>query len=237
MAEGGEMRGFVFSIVFIIVFATLLSTIPVGLQGLGETPDGIVPISPSLLTGFNDYENFTRADCTPTAGVYIYNYDLNDRAWVFAETFGSMTLFAKVLFAGFLWLGQVDDCKFISSDGQDRGDGLTFTEIAADADDGEIRYEMQFTTTGDDAGSLVIYWNTTTYSDPEDAWDNDILYLLHGVGFHASATTNIGSLIVSLLMLQLPGVPVLVNLFLAVPIWACIVYVLWYIIKEMIPFV
>ena len=232
MAEGGEMRGFVFSIVFIIVFATLLSTIPAGLQGPGETPSGIIPVSPSLLTGFNNYENWTKAACS--AG--IKEYDLGGRSWVFAELADTIVIFAKVLIAGFLWLGQVDTCKFVSSDGVNRGDELTFTEIETDAEDGSERYEMQFTDSGDKAGSFVVYWNTTTYADPLDAWDNNLLHVLHGVGFDASATANIGSLIVGLLTLQLPGVPVLVNMFLAVPIWACIIYVLWYIIKEMIPF-
>ena len=77
----------------------------------------------------------------------------------------------------------------------------------------------------------------TEYEDPEDAWDNDVLILLHGLGIEDTATANIGALIISLLLLQLPEVPTLINIFIAVPIWACIVYVIWYIIKEMIPFV
>ena len=232
MAEGGEMRGFVFSLVFIIIFATLLSTIPAGFQGQEETPEGMVPISPSLLTGFNDYENWTKAECS----IGIYEYDLGGRSWVFGEAADTIIIFAKVLIAGFLWLGQIDQVKFISSEGVNRGDELTFTEIETDAPDGSERYEMQFTGSGDVAGAFVVYWNTTTYSDPLDAWDNNLLYVLHGVGFDSSATTNIGALIVGLLTLQLPDVPVLVNAFLAVPIWACIVFVFWFIIKEMIPF-
>jgi len=226
------MRGFVFSLVFIIIFATLLSTIPAGLHGPEETPDGIVPISPNLLTGFNDFENWTKA----ALSVGLYEYDLGGRSWVFGEAADTIIIFAKVLIGGFLWLGHIDTCKFISSDGVNRGDELTFTEIETDAEDGSERYEMLFTESGDKAGAFVVYWNTTTYSDPVDAWDNNILYVLHGVGFDASATTNIGALIVGLLTLQLPDVPILVNMFLAVPIWACIIFVFWFIIKEMIPF-
>ena len=87
------------------------------------------------------------------------------------------------------------------------------------------------------AGALVLYWNTTTYATSSDAWDNDDLYMLHGVGIESTATNDIGALIISLLLLRLPEVPPLVNVLLAVPIWACIIYVLWFIIKEMIPFV
>ena len=45
MSSGSEQRGFVFSVVFIIVFSALLSSIPAGLQGSGEDPDTV-----SLLT-------------------------------------------------------------------------------------------------------------------------------------------------------------------------------------------
>ena len=82
----------------------------------------------------------------------------------------------------------------------------------------------------------MCYYNTTTYATASLAWDADALYFLHGVGIESTATNDIGALIISLLLLQLPEVPPLIAVFLAVPIWACIVYVLWFIIKEMIPF-
>ena len=106
-----------------------------------------------------------------------------------------------------------------------------------DDTDGSHRYDLKFIDSGDSAGKLVIYWNVTAYPDINDAWDNNALHILHGMGIEDTATANIGALIVSLLLLQLPDVPVLINLILVTPIWACIVYVLWFIIKEMIPFV
>ena len=237
MAEGGEMRGFVFSIVFIIVFSTLLSSIPVGLQGIGASPDTVVPIDPNLVTGFSDTENYTPAVLPTPPPIETYSYSLGSRDWVAGIDLTSLYIFAKVLVWGFLWLGQTDNCKFIAPSGTDRGNALALSEIEADDEEGAVRYSMQFIESGDSAGSLVIYWNITEYPVFQDAWDAEEVYLLHGVGIDTSATTNIGALIVSLLFLQLPGVPVLINMFLAVPIWACIVFVLWFIIKEMIPFV
>lgn len=231
MAEGGEMRGFVFSLVFIIVFATLFSSIPAGLQGSGSSPDTVVPIDPNLVSGFADSENYTGAAFTGGT----YEYTLNLRDWVAVTDDSALSLAAKILSFGF-WLGHLDACTFTSDSGTDRGPVLSFTEITADATDGAVRYSLQFTVTGDDAGAFVTYWNTTTYDNAQDAWDNDELYLLHGIGLASTATNNIGALLVGLLTLSLPDVPVLVNMFLAVPIWACIVYVLWYVIKEMIPF-
>lgn len=238
MASGGEMRGFVFSIVFIIVFSTLLTTIPEGLQGVGASPDMVTPIDPSLVTGFSAFENYTTSTFTPY--VYpqteIYEYTLGAYDWrCSTDNATYFILRQKVLIFGFLWLGHTIDGSFVTADGLDRGPQLSYTEITSDADDGGVRYSLELTS-GDSGGSFVVFWNTTEHSTPFNAWGNDSLYLLHGIGFSSSATADIGSLLVSLLFLQIPEVPVLVNMFLVVPIWACIIYVLWFVIKEMIPF-
>ncbi len=239
MSSGGsEQRGFVFSVVFIIIFGTLLSSIPAGLQGSGEDPDTVIPIDPSILTGFAETEDYYPDNFTWGGALYYYDYDaLGGRDWrCQTDDTSFLTLGAKVYWI-FLWFGTLDFCKFEAPSGQDRGTQLDFAEIDADAEDGTVSYSLVLTDSGNTAGSLVIYWNTTEYSSVDDAWDNDEAYLLHGVGFENTATTNIGILLVSLLFLQLPEVPTLINIFLAVPIWACIIYVLWFVIKEMIPFV
>ena len=231
------MRGFVFAVVFIIVFSALIAAIPIGLQGVGDTVTPVIPVDPSILTDFTDYENYTASAFTELpAGYFFYEYNLADRDWIVATNEIAFELSAKVYF-WFLWLGQIDQVKFTSPNSGDRGTQISFDEIDSDADDGSVRYSMQFTTSGKAAGALVLYWNTTTYDNSTLAWDNDELYMLHGVGIESTATNDIGALIISLLLLRLPEVPPLVNLFLAVPIWACIIYVLWFIIKEMIPFV
>jgi len=233
-----EHRGFVFSVVFIIIFSTLLASVPAGLQGPGDSPDTVIPIDPSILTGFAQTENYSPASYSWGGALYFYDYDnLGGRDWRSQTNDDTwLNLGAKVYWI-FLWFGVLDFCKFESPSGQDRGTQLDFTEIDEDAEGGTVRYSMILTDSGDSAGSLVVYWNTTAYSDPDDAWDNDELYLLHGVGIDSTATTNVAALLVSLLFLQLPEVPTLVNIFLAVPIWACIIYVLWFVVKEMIPFV
>ena len=233
-----EMRGFVFSIVFIIVFSTLLSTIPTGLQGAGESPDTVTPIDPSLVTGFSAFENYTTSSFTTyiPPQTEIYEYTLGNYDWrCSTDNATYFILRQKVLIFGFLWLGHTIDSSFVTQDGTNRGPQLSYTEIETDAEEGGVRYSLELDN-GDSGGSFVIYWNTTAYPTVANAWGNDTLYLLHGIGFSTSATTDIGSLLVSLLFLQIPGVPVIVNMFLAVPVWACIIYVLWFVIKEMIPF-
>ena len=229
-----EQRGFVFGLTFIVIFSVLVATIPTDLQGLGETGDMVTPLDPSIISDFDDSKTYGKANLT-AYGQYVY--DLGNKEWVFSEYTGTFQLGAKVLIGGILWLGHLDSCKFISPTGEDHGSVLQIADIAADADNGTVRYSLQSIGSGNSMGGFVVYWNTTTYSDPADAWTNEILYLLHGVGFDTSATADIGALLVSLLLLQLPDVPLLVNILLVTPIWASIIFILWYVIKEMIPFV
>lgn len=232
-----EQQGFVFAVAFMIIFSAFLSTWPAGLQGLGETAENITPLDPSLLTDFTDFENWTRAACTPPLyGLYEYTLPTGGRDWTFTKVSDYFALGAKIYIFGFLWLGGYDQVKFTSSTGNDRGEILEFEEIAADATDGAVRYSLTYITTGDSAGGFVIYWNETLYSDPEDAWDNNVLYLLHGTGIEATTGENILGLLFSLLFLQLPDVPVLVGIILAVGPWASIIYIIWFIIINMIPF-
>ena len=225
-----EMRGFAFAVTFIIIFAGLVSTIPTDFFGAGATPDTpVIPINPNLLTDFTESEDFLPGNFT--LGSYIYV--LGGREWICGCDGATISVAAKVLFIG-LWLGKVEYVKFTAPDGTDRGTSLTMVEIAADATDGEVLYSLQYDESGNTAGGFVVYWNTTTYATPALAWAGNALYLLHGVGM--TANTDIASLLIGLLFLQLPDCPFLVNLLIATPIWACIVYVLWYIIKEMIPF-
>lgn len=233
-----EQRGFVFGVTFIIVFSVLIATIPVDLQGQGETPDMLTPLDPSIISDFASTADYIKSDFVAVGTALWEEYDLGGKSWVCRlEVTDEFLLGSKVLIGGVLWLGQMDDSKFVSVDGKDRDSSLNFTEIDTDATDGTVRYSLLSLTSGNSAGGFIVYWNTTTYSNSSHAWDNDGLYLLHGLGFAASATSNIGSLLVSLLLLQLPDVPLLVNILIVTPIWASILFVLWFIIKEMIPFV
>ena len=77
-----EMRGFVFSITFILVFSTLLATVPAGLQGIGSSADLLIPIDPKLLTGFDETANWTKSDYTGAIPTYSYSLPVGVRTWV-----------------------------------------------------------------------------------------------------------------------------------------------------------
>lgn len=231
-----EIRGFIFCVVFIVIFGALLSSIPTGLQGEGYDTDDLTPIDPSILSDFTDSENYT-SDAFSLSGItYYYDYEISPRSFR-AQTIDDLRLYIlmKVIVVGFWWTS--DLIEFISDSGTSRGTSLEWVEIDLDDDEGNAQYKLINSVTGENMGTLVAYWNTTTYSDIQDAWDDGELYFVHGVGFTTSATADIGALLVGLLLLQLPEVPPLLGIILATPIWSCIVYVLWFVIKEMIPFV
>ena len=234
-----EQRGFVFAVTFIVIFATLLATIPAGLQGQEETPDMIIPVDPGIITGFADTADYNKSDFSVVGSLLVYEYPvtLAGREWKCEFATLQFSLGAKIKYGGFLWLGTVDSVKFVSSEGIDREDRLSLAEIEEDADDGVIRYSLTYYANGASAGGFVVYWNTTLYTNSTTAWDAGGLFLIHGVGFAETATGDIGALLIQLLFLQLPEVPLLINILLVTPIWACIIFVLWFIIKEMIPFV
>lgn len=231
MAEGGEIRAFMFCVVFITMFGLLLNTIPTDFQGVGDAGDTVIPIDPSLVTGFAASEEYCKSNFTGTS----YEYTLNSRDWVAGGASSYLSLSAKKKVFG-LWLGGLDICTFYAPDGSSNGITLEHTEIDADATDGAVRYTIQFDS-GDAAGFFVVYWNITEYATATLAWAASDLWIIHGIGFDSSATTNIGALLVSLLLLQIPDVPILIGALLATPPWACIIFTLWFVIKETMPFV
>jgi hypothetical protein len=145
-----------FSVVFIIVFSTLLSTIPAGLQGPAEDPDTVTAIDPDILTGFAETENYSRPAFYAWSGAWLaYEYyDFGSWDWLALTDENNFALAAKDYFLGLFWLGHTDPCKFTNPNGTDRGTNLDFTEIEADAIGGTVRYSLLFTVYGGSGGSL-----------------------------------------------------------------------------------
>jgi hypothetical protein len=230
-----EQYGFVFAVIFITVFAGLTAMIPVDLQGQGTTANIQIPVDPKLVSDFTDSATFTRTDFSGVIiSSYVYDGDTHTFPFTFECDYASSTFIvgAHVLWFG-LWLGAYDWVQFVNDNGTIYT-AITFADIDNDASAGSVRYSLIFTGTGQDAGAFVFYYNTTTYTDASDAWDNDELYLIHGYGM--TPNTNIISLLVGILFLQLPDVPVGINLLIATPEWASIIYIIWFLIKESLPF-
>lgn len=216
-----------------LVFAALVATIPIGLQGSGAEPELIYDVDSDLITGFSDSENFARTNFTGLS----YTYELNNKYWLWITDDSSFEMYEKILVAGFLWLGGLSALKFVSSEGTDRGTTLTLAEMDTDDTDGIVSYSILYNDNGAKAGDLVCYWNSTEYDNSTEAWLDDALYMLHGIGFDTTAVADVGSLLLSLLTLQLPDVPLLLNIILVSPIYGTILYMIWWLLKETMPFV
>lgn len=233
-----EQYGFVFAVLYIILFAGLTSMIPVELQGSGSAPTINTPVDPALTSDFADSETFTESDFSGILSLYyVYDGDLDSMGYTFECVFDLVDTFflgSHVLWFG-LWLGAYDWVTWKSPNGTVYGTtGVSFSDIDNDMTEGVVRYDLTFSGSGQDAGGLVFYYNTTLYSDASDAWDNDALTLLHGIGFVPNS--NIVSLLIGLLFLQIPDIPIGIQLLINSPFYASVVYILWYIIKESLPF-
>lgn len=231
-----EQYGFVFAVIFLMLFAGLTAMIPVDLQGQGATANIVIPIDPSLVSDFTDYEDFVKSDFSGVISLW-YGYDGNSDTFPYDfECNYIASLFwvgAKIYWGGFLWLGAYDIVEWHNDNGTIYNT-VTFSDIDNDMTDGSVRYDLIFSGSGNNAGGFIFYYNTTIYTDAADAWDNDELFLVHGFGI--SPNTNIISLLVGILFLQLPDVPVGINLLLATPPWASVAYIIWFLIKESLPF-
>jgi len=228
-----EQYGFVFAVTFLIIFSAILVSMPTDLQGKGATANEITPVDPNLLTDFTSSETFNASDFVPWFTLEIYEYNLDSRNWICGTDGTEFDLNAKIYWFG-LWLGQLDAVRFIAPDGTDRSLSISFDEIEDDAEDGSVFYNLIYDFSGTSAGGLIFFWNSTLYPNASDAWDNNVLFLIHGVGI--TVNTDIVPLLIGLLFLQLPDIPMLVNILLIGPVWASIIYVLWYVITTMIPF-
>jgi hypothetical protein len=228
-----EQRTFVFAVTFIVVFSALIGSIPVDFQGQGSTVETLIPVNPNLLSDFSAKEEYDKTDFSGIVTLfYVYELPVDGTTFECNYYDNAFSLAAHTLFVG-LWLGGMSWVNFISDNGTNHGLSVSFSDLENDAEEGAVRYTLQYEDTGNSAGGFVFYWNTTTYVNPSDAWDSDELYLLHGVGITAS--TDIASLLLALMFLQLPEVPTLVNVLIITPMWAGIIFVLWFIIKSMIP--
>ena len=232
----GEQAGFIFAVTFIVLFAGLTAMVPIDLQGSGLNTEILVPVDPSQISDWTDYEDFNKTDMTLVGNYYFIYYNaLGGFDWRagFTTTTETFDVGAKIYW-GILWLGALDSVQFINDAGTNYDTSLTLSDIENDAIDGSAKYNIIFSSSGNDAGDFIFYWNTTTYATPALAWASSALVLVHGVGF--SPNTNIVSLLVGILFLQLPDVPSGINLLLASFPWASVIYIIWFIVKESLPF-
>lgn len=228
-----ELKGFVFALTFIVLFSAFIGSIPAGLQGTGATPDTLVNVNPDLTSGFAYSTNYSISNFTTG----IYEYELNSRDWIALADGTHYELARKVYLLGTFWLGQIEGYKFVSKEGSDRGTELTYVEMTSDSSDGQSSYNIISTSSGNSGGTLICYWDTGTYDNATEAYTAGELWFVHGIGIVDSIGADILPLMIQLLTLSIPDVPVLLGIMLAIIPYSSILFLIWFIIKETLPFV
>ena len=234
------MYGFVFAVTYILVFSALVVSIPADLQGQGGFATVPTPVDPALVANFTASTSYSESDFSAGAILDYYYYDLGVYTWEAQYTMTGHFQFDKHLLWYGIWLGAVDWCTLTSVyDGAEYTTfELTLTDIEADSQDGTASYDAVLEDSGNTAGRYIFWYNDTTYDNTTEAWDNDGLTIIHGLGFEeTTGGENMMLLLLQVLFLQIPDVPTSLNALIVAPTWACIVYLIWFIIKESMPFV
>jgi hypothetical protein len=115
----------------------------------------------------------------------------------------------------------------------DRGTTLTFLEIYNDSEEGTVRYSAVCPQA---TSGVVFVWNASDYVYPWDAWGNGSLTVIHGIGASAFAPQNALSLVLGMLTFQIADIPILLQVILNAPIYADVAFLVWFLVKEVIPF-
>ena len=137
-----------------------------------ETPE-LADIDPQLIVGF---ENFVTMNSTNfTAGAVDYGF--GGHLWTAVEMPGLITVLYRTIM--FLIIPVYTPVTFTFEGGFDRGTELTWVQIQTDSEDGMTRYTAKCPQV---TSGLVFMWNTTDYEYAWDAWGNDSLVIIHGVG-------------------------------------------------------
>lgn len=222
-----EMKTFAFVVSFLLIYSAFLSTVPPGL--LVDTYENpiIADVNPQLLVGFNESVQYNSTSYT---GNY-YGYELGGYEWASWESVTSYKMGVKAIVWA-IWVSTALN-DFVNEEGENRGTELTFVEMQEDSDNGTVRYDAvnRFVSSG-----VVFYWNTNDYTYAWEAWGNDSLQVIHGIGASAESPQNALSLVLGMLTFSIPGIPFLLQVLLSSPIYASILYLIWFFIKEVIPF-
>jgi len=234
-----ELKPLVLVISFLGLFALLISIIPgqfftesYGGRGV-DVPEYFEAVD---ITSFFETYNFTIDD----KDMFQKEWDLGGHNWIMNADYGDEFIgLGKKNYWWFLWVG-TEKLIFRSSRGINRGQFLNRQELDADYDN--TTSYCEYVCEGEDNPSLstTMYfgYNTSLYDTPSEAWENEELYVLQGLGFdQVSTSRNAWNLVGMILFFQMPDVHPIINAIIAIPLWVSIVYLTYVLILKAIPFV
>jgi len=220
--------------VFLGVFFILVTSMPSGFYS--SEPDYQTHIIPESFEAIDiQYYAETEND-TITKADYAYDYSMGGwsfRWYAYFSDFIEHRRYEKwwifyTYSAPMIWL---------TPEGKELGVNIGASDIETywNTDTNTTKFYLK------DNAVTVMCWfsyNTTTYDNVTDAWDNDSLDWLTALDFDNVKTTyNAWGLISMLLFFQLPDIHPALNMIIALPCWLCIAYLVYRLILLAIPFV
>lgn len=221
-----EMKGFVIVVSFLLIYSALLGTMPAGFTTDTYEAPSLGTIDPQLISGFDSYAMYNVTNYTASA----LDYSMGGHLWTSLESATVFTIYYRTII---FFIIPVYTTQEFSFEGASRGYELEWATVQDDAENGTVRY----TATCPQATTGVMFvWNSSDYQYCWDAWGNGSLTVIHGIGASAFAPQNALSLVLGMLTFSIPNIPTLIQVLLSAPIYACVAFLVWFFIKEVIPF-
>jgi hypothetical protein len=246
---GNEVRPLVVAISFIATFATLVGYIPTGFwltdtdYRLPDVPD-YFDSTEILSYNFTGTENFNITH--DASGTFIHSFTIGGWNIRFrSQDLGSTgSSYLQAYTYDYWWIFEWNYEFFYWVDSQGR---KVTTYPTADPSISWSKLDEIYS----ELGTLKFTWqnskvrvtlwigfNETKYTKPSDALDNNEASILCGITFdQVNTSVNAWTLIGMLLFFQMPSIHPAINFIIAVPFWACIIYLVYVLILKAIPFV
>lgn len=245
MGDISELRGLIFVVTFMGIFVFLAILIPTEFFTFNperqvETPDHFEAID---IQFFSETENFTVVHST-----YFYNHQFSLGGWNIA--FRSWQSYALVPVAHicsygyrswwiFAWDFRAYD--WFDENGVNYGDELTFAELDSIWNKQEEKQNetITFITKLEHCQVMVYFgWNTTAYSKPSDALNNNEMDVLYAIGMdQINTSVNAWNIVGMLLFFQIPDVHWIINVLINIPMWIVIAYLTYVLVIKVIPLI
>ncbi|MBA7492010.1 hypothetical protein ES702_02559 [subsurface metagenome] len=241
MGDISEMRGLVFAVTFLGVLTSLLLWIPPELYTAGESRTVYVPPIFESIEVYDFVETNT-IQFNETGGSYYWidstfyimgvdigNWDCNLYYRIANET----GLKVRLNHVHYEWLifPAHHNLKWYDAQSVERGTlsgFLSVSEIQANAETGNNATSKWRASCDHFTYHTTFSYNGTTYNNFTHAWNNQDLYAFFGVDFtHVNTSYNAFHLVAMLLFFQLPYMNPYINMLLAIPLWACIAYLVY----------
>ena len=247
MGDISELRGLIFVVTFLGSLLLLIAWIP---PQLFEASEGRTVSVPDLFESIDVWsfaETFTY-QMNETGGssigtmYYITNsgLDIGNRDFTFYYRQANETPLELKMQHNWFWFifPQLEMMEWMNYKGVSRGVILSVDEMEDDSPDNEtVQYRVISPKKGWQYFASFSF-NSTLYGNFTHAWDFHGLHFFWAVNFDQVGTSfNAFQLIGMLLFFQLPDINVYINALMAIPIWACVAYLVTIFILKVIPLI